>query len=578
MTKCGVNGGGQQEGSGADGGEGSGGDEPNSTSFEVTNGGGHHHHQHYQPHHLSNGFTNFAYDDVPLSDDVGKIVVGGDDFIKGQLGEEFDVSTIHNAVPESSKTNYIQTLMHLLNGFIGSGILSMPMAFRDGGIILATILNPIIGVMSCYCIHMLLTINRWAMKATNRKMPYEYHELALYAFSFGPKPLRPWARTASLVVLSTVIATQIGGCCVYFTFIATNLEKFLINRMGKENAPKKEICLLLVLPLALAINCIRNIRHLTFFSTVSNFFQVAGLGIIFYHLFDQPLKDPFRLPAVGDLEKIPKFFVSTLFIFEGISVSMSLYKAIRDPRQFHRPLGVLNVGLAIIIAFYFSIGFFGYVQFGAAIAGTITVNLPAEPMYDAVQLLYAFAVLLTYPIILYVPIQVLWPIIRRKVARRLKVADSQKKADNSFSARAKLMTVEFAFRAALVLSTYILAAVIPKLELIISLVGSVTSSTVTITIPAILYTVAFWNQEGPLGKFFLVLVNGTLLIIGLGGLGFGFYYSLLDIIDSYKTGTPDDDVEKVARLVQSGLMQGILGLNMTTQASSSSSSFPTHFP
>lgn len=134
--------------------------------------------------------------------------------------------------------------------------------------------------------------------------------------------------------------------------------------------------------------------------------------------------------------------------------------------------------------------------------------------------------------------------------------------------------------------------------MIISLVGSVTSSTVTITIPAILYTVAFWNQEGrgtlngffskfeqndlilnsgPLGKFFLVLVNGTLLIIGLGGLGFGFYYSLLDIIDSYKTGTPDDDVEKVARLVQSGLMQGILGLNMTTQASSSSS-FPTHFP
>lgn len=208
MTKCGVNGGGQQEGSGADGGEGSGGDEPNSTSFEVTNGGGHHHHQHYQPHHLSNGFTNFAYDDVPLSDDVGKIVVGGDDFIKGQLGEEFDVSTIHNAVPESSKTNYIQTLMHLLNGFIGSGkllnfcfrfrfsnffdslnlkmlylflagILSMPMAFRDGGIILATILNPIIGVMSCYCIHMLLTINRWAMKATNRKMPYEYHEASL---------------------------------------------------------------------------------------------------------------------------------------------------------------------------------------------------------------------------------------------------------------------------------------------------------------------------------------------------------------------------------------------------------------
>ena len=94
--------------------------------------------------------------------------------------------------------------------------------------------------------------------------------------------------------------------------------QFLINQFGRDKAPKKEACLAMILPLAIGINCIRNIRHLTFFSTISNIFQVTGLGIIFYNLFSRPLEDLGRLPEVG--EKIPQFFVSTLFIYEGISV------------------------------------------------------------------------------------------------------------------------------------------------------------------------------------------------------------------------------------------------------------------
>lgn len=81
-----------------------------------------------------------------------------------------------NPISENEKTNYVQTLMHMLNGFIGSGILSMPMTFRDGGILLSSIVNPLIGVMICYCIHLLLAINQRAMVDYNSS-PYDYHEV-----------------------------------------------------------------------------------------------------------------------------------------------------------------------------------------------------------------------------------------------------------------------------------------------------------------------------------------------------------------------------------------------------------------
>ena len=108
----------------------------------------------------------------PLSSSVTTSVpIIRTDSVISQLSGESDIPT------DGERTNYIQTLMHLLNGFVGSGILSMPMAFRDGGIVLASALNPVIGIMSLYCIHMLLSINRFAMKRTSSDIPFNYHEV-----------------------------------------------------------------------------------------------------------------------------------------------------------------------------------------------------------------------------------------------------------------------------------------------------------------------------------------------------------------------------------------------------------------
>lgn len=48
------------------------------------------------------------------------------------------------------------TLIHLLKGSLGTGILAMPNAFYNSGYIVGFVGTIIIGVICTYCIHMLL--------------------------------------------------------------------------------------------------------------------------------------------------------------------------------------------------------------------------------------------------------------------------------------------------------------------------------------------------------------------------------------------------------------------------------------
>ena len=139
---------------------------------------------------------------------------------------ETDVETVpgNSRERESRGTNYVQTLMNMLNGFIGSGILTMPLAFKDAGLLVASIFNPLIGLLSCTCIHMLLHINRHAMRVNKTTVPYTYPELGREAFAVTPAWSK-YSNIGKIFVTTAVISTNLGCCCVYFVFIGVNLEQ-----------------------------------------------------------------------------------------------------------------------------------------------------------------------------------------------------------------------------------------------------------------------------------------------------------------------------------------------------------------
>ena len=52
----------------------------------------------------------------------------------------------------------------------------------------------------------------------------------------------------------------------------------------------------------------------------------------------------------------------------------------RDPGNFGGAIGVLNTGMTVVVAIYTAIGFYGYLQYGEAVKGSITLNLPPQDL------------------------------------------------------------------------------------------------------------------------------------------------------------------------------------------------------
>ena len=78
-------------------------------------------------------------------------------------------------------------------------------------------------------------------------------------------------------------------------------------------------------------------------------------------------------------------------------------------------------------------------KFGDAVKGSITLNLPSEPIYQTCQLMFATAIFLSYAIQFYVPFNIIWPWVQNKFLL----------IDNSTRTR----SIELGLRALLVIGT-----------------------------------------------------------------------------------------------------------------------------
>jgi len=59
---------------------------------------------------------------------------------------------------------------------------------------------------------------------------------------------------------------------------------------------------------------------------------------------------------------------------------MPLKNEMKNPRDFGGVCGVLNRAMIPIVLLFISLGLFGYLKYGAAVQGTITLNLPSNEM------------------------------------------------------------------------------------------------------------------------------------------------------------------------------------------------------
>ncbi|XP_013789169.1 proton-coupled amino acid transporter 1-like [Limulus polyphemus] len=416
------------------------------------------------------------------------------------------------------KTTNCETLMHLLKGNTGPGILALPSGFSNSGLIVGALGIPLMGLLAIHCMHLLVRCSRHLCKKLGRES-LDYSRVALYAFKLGPSPLQKYGRFARRTVNIFLMLTQFGFCCIYFVFVSTNIKQVIYHYTGADLSIYSYLSILL--PFVILLVMVRSLRHLALASTVANVFQIMGLCIIFFNLF-QNVPPTSSRPFTQPLWKLPLYFGTTIFAFEGIGVILPLENEMQTPQDFGGCSGVLNTGMVIVCCLYVAVGFFGFLKFGESVRGSITLNLPAEPAYELVRVMFAIAVFLSYAIQFYVPLQFIWPFIRKK--RRL---------DEWMSQKTQRMW-EYILRAFLVMVTYCLATAIPKLDLFISLVGAVASSSLALVFPCLLEVIVFWNEDMTRGEWIKLFIKNTFIAtFGIFGFITGTYASISAIVEAF---------------------------------------------
>ncbi|KAK2838613.1 hypothetical protein Q7C36_013427 [Tachysurus vachellii] len=412
-------------------------------------------------------------------------------------------------------SSFLQTLIHLLKGNIGTGLLGLPLAVKNAGLLIGPLSLLVMGIIAVHCMHILVKCSHH-LSAKLGKPFLSYGE----AVEYGMENVS-WLRRHSLwgrrLVNLFLIITQLGFCCVYFVFLSDNVKQVIeaanrttMNCDTNETAivvPSfdSRIYMVIFLPFIIALVFTRNLKFLAPFSFMANVVMCTSLVIIYYYCLTH-IPHPVNLPLVGKAVDYPLFFGTAIFAFEGIGVILPLENKMQKPQNFSK---LLYLGMGIVTMLYISLGTIGYICFGGRIGGSITLNLPDCWLYQIVKLLYSFGIYITYALQFYVPAEILIPPAVARVRPRL------------------ALLVDLSIRVGLVLLTCALAILIPELDLVISLVGSISSSALALIFPPLLQILTF-HTEGI--SIWLLIKNIVISLLGLLGFITGTYISIVEII------------------------------------------------
>ncbi|PZC81872.1 proton-coupled amino acid transporter-like protein CG1139 isoform X2 [Helicoverpa armigera] len=410
-------------------------------------------------------------------------------------------------------TSDMDTLIHLLKGSLGSGILAMPMAFRNAGLYFGLIATFAIGGICTYCVHVLVKTAHELCRRL-QKPSLGFAETAEAAFLSGPPAVHKFSRLAKAMINWFLVIDLLGCCCVYIVFVAKNVKQVVdFYATGSDwYDVDVRIYMAVLLPLLILMNLIRNLKYLAPFSMIANLLVGTGMGITFYYLFQEVPSLSERLPFTS-VDRLPTFFGTAIFALEGIGVVMPLENNMKTPTHFIGCPGVLNTGMFFVVSLYAFTGFFGYLKYGPDTKSSITLNLPQdEVLGQCVKLMIAVAIFFTYSLQFYVPMEIIWKNVR-----------------HWFGAKKNL--AEYSIRIGIIILTLGTAIAIPNLGPFISLVGAVCLSFLGLIFPAVIETVTYWDRPNGLGRFNWVLWK-NLFLVSFGILGFltGAYVSVLDII------------------------------------------------
>ncbi|KAI8146858.1 transmembrane amino acid transporter protein-domain-containing protein [Fennellomyces sp. T-0311] len=275
----------------------------------------------------------------------------------------------------------------LLKSFVGTGVMFLPKAFYNGGLIFSTALLTSIAVISLYAFLLLVE--------TRNKVPMSFGDIG--GVLFGP--------TMRMSVLLAITLSQIGFVCAYMVFVAQNIQALIESVFHCEVSVPLAYLILGQIAVFVPLAMIRKIQKLSAFALIADLFILIGLVYLYYYDFLTLATHGIgKVNWTINVQSFPLFIGTAVFTYEGVGLVIPITESMKDPKKFPK---VLSYTMLFITLLFLSIGFISYLAFGEDVQTVILLNLPASTTVDSIQGLYALAICLSIPLQLFPAIRIM---------------------------------------------------------------------------------------------------------------------------------------------------------------------------
>jgi len=466
-------------------------------------------------------------DDVPLSELRKSPSHHGYSPLSSDAGvSEEEAEANHDAAQKQQesdgKSSSHYTLMVIIRTFVGTGIMAMPYAFKNLGLILG-----FGGILFCWIV-MTYSLYILVESAANieqkcGKKELGYGEVMGEAASLGPKCFQRCTTGFRNLVNGLILLMQFGCCCVYIVFIADNIKAVVNEEFDLTWSNKRYICILA--PIFVLLSIIRNINILAKFSVFGNLVFLAGFVIILQYVAHDfiPLN---KLAWVEKPSAWARGFSTAVFAFEGICLVLPLRNKMRKQEDYMGCNGVLMTSMYLVLILYLCLGFYGFLRFGSSVHASISLDLPHEPLYSALKILFSLVIFCSYAVQFFPIIDILFLDPDHGLAKKV---EQRGRSTNVW---------EYVFRISCSLLTIIFALTIPMLGSLMEFVGAVLGISLSITLPnTIVLLVRYSDQK--LGRcYWRIPFHGFFILFGLLMAVVGAITTVQDIVHAY--GDPSE--------------------------------------
>ena len=276
----------------------------------------------------------------------------------------------------------------LLKSFVGTGVLFLPRAYLNGGMLFSNLVLLGVACLSYYSF-ILLVKARLVSEG-----------------SFGDIGGVLYGKWMRGLILFSIVISQIGFVSAYIVFTSENLQAFILAVSKCTKFIDIKFMVLMQLIIFLPLSLIRDISKLGFTALVADAFIMLGLLYLYYY-------DIATIINQGGISDVKAFnpshwtlFIGTaIFTFEGVGLIIPIQESMKRPGKFP---GVLALVMVVITVLFISMGALSYAAYGSKTQTVVLLNLPQDDKFvNAVQFLYSFAILLSTPLQLFPAIRIM---------------------------------------------------------------------------------------------------------------------------------------------------------------------------